>query len=167
MIESYRPSSTSRSVMLLVGVPGTAIFWFVGIKAIGQVPLLLSCAFVAAGGAIARQVLFDLTMRVDMDAHSITRSWQFGSVVVPIDKIHRLSWGGARGSLVLSIHYGAKRFIQISSNVLTKDELRKIHKDLLAAAIAAHGLEGTPLRPLFSEQVGYIDIDEMIAMKRR
>jgi len=167
MVESYCPSSTARYVTLLVGVPGTALFVFAGVKGIGQIPVLLSCAFVALGLAVARQILFDLTMRVDMDAHSITRSWLLGSVVIPIDEIHRLSWGGARGVLILSIHYGAKRFIQISSNALTKDELRKIHKDVLAEVITAHGLEGSPLRPLFSEQVGYVDIDEMIAMKHQ
>jgi hypothetical protein len=45
--------------------------------------------------------------------------------------------------------------------------LRTIHKDLLAHALAAHGLEGAPLRPLFSEDVGYVDIDEMIKLKQR
>lgn len=165
MVKSYRPSSRSRFVTLLVGVPGGAVFLFAGAKGINQIPLLLSCAFLALGIGVARQVLFDLTMRIEMDAHSITRSWRFGSTVISIDEIHRLSWGGGRGVLILSIHYGSKQFIQISSNALTKDELRQIHKDVLAEALAAHGLEGAPLRPLFSEQVGYVDIDEMMTMK--
>jgi hypothetical protein len=165
MVKSYGASSASRLVTLLVGVPGVVVFLFAGAKGVDQIPILLSCAFLALGIGVARQVLFDLTMRIEMDAHSITRSWLFGSTVIPIDEIHRLSWGGGRGVLILSIHYGTKKFIQISSNALTKDELRQIHKDLLAEALTAHGLEGAPLRPLFSEQVGYVDIDEMITMK--
>lgn len=161
MTKSYVPASTSRFVTLLIGLPGTALFLFVGVKAIDQAPIVVAFALVAVGIVLARQVLFDLTMRVDLDAHSITRTSLFGSRVVPIDEIHRLSWGGARGVLILTIHYGAKHFIQISSNSLEKTELRAIQNDVLAA----RGLAGVPLRPLFAESVGYIDIDEMARLK--
>lgn len=161
MLKSYRPSSKSRLVTLLVGLPGAALFLFTGAIGVGQMPLLLSCAFFAVGIAVARQVLFDLTMRVEMDGHSITRTWLLGNKIVPIDEIHRLSWGGARGVLILTIHYGAKRFIQISSNSLDRRELRAIHDD----ALAARGLEGVPLMPRFAKYVGYVDIDETFRMK--
>ncbi|MFC5743777.1 hypothetical protein [Dyella tabacisoli] len=161
MVKSYRPSSTSQFVTLLVGLPGTALCFWVSAKAVGQAPILVACAFVALGVVLAMHVLFDLTLRIAMDAHSITRSWLFGSKVVPVSEIHRLSWGGARGVLILTIHYGAKRFIQISSNSLARQELRAIHNDVLVAL----GLEGVPMRPLFAEYVGYVDIDEMIKMK--
>lgn len=100
-------------------------------------------------------------MCVVMDAHSITRSWQFGSKIVPIGEVHRLAWGGARGVLILTIHYGAKQFIQISSNSLERNELRAIHDDVLAA----RGLQGVPLMPRFAEYVGYVDIDETLKAK--
>lgn len=161
MIRSYRPTSISRFVTLLVGIPGIALCFWAGTKAVGQVPVIVACAFVALGVVLAVKVLFDLTLRVVMDAQSITRSWQFGSAVVPIKEIHRLAWGGARGVLILTIHYGAKRFIQISSNSLEKNELRAIHNDVLAAL----GLEGVPLMPRFAEYVGYVDIDETLKMK--
>lgn len=161
MTKSYAPASTSRFVTLLIGLPGTALFLWVGVEAVGQAPFVVAFALVAVGIALARQVLFDLTMHVDMDAHSITRSWLFGSKIVPVDEIHRLSWGGARGVLVLTIHYGAKRSIQISSSSLEKNELREIYRDVLAA----RGLEGVPLMPRFAEYVGYVDVDETLKMK--
>lgn len=161
MVKNYVPASTSRAVTLLVGIPGIALCFWAGAKAVGQAPILVSCALVAVGIVLARQVLFDATMRVEMDAHSITRSWLFGSTIVPIDEIHRLSWGGARGVLILTIHYAAKRFIQISSNSIERNELRAIHNDVLAA----RGLEGVPLMPRFAEYVGYVDIDETLKMK--
>lgn len=161
MVKSYRPTSISRFVTLLVGLPGIALCFWAGITLVGQAPVIVACAFVAAGLVLAVKVLFDLTLRVVMDAQSITRSWQFGSTVVPIKEIHRLAWGGARGVLILTIHYGAKRFIQISSNSLEKYELRAVHNDVLAAL----GLEGVPLMPRFAEYVGYVDIDETLKMR--
>ncbi|WP_458788964.1 hypothetical protein [Dyella jiangningensis] len=161
MVKRYRPSSTSRAVTLLVGLPAIALFFWAGTKAVGQAPIIVACALVALGGVLAIKVWFDLTMSVVMDAHSITRAWQFGSKIVPIDEVHRLAWGGARGVLILTIHYGVKQFIQISSNSLQRNELRAIHDDVLAA----RGLERVPLMPRFAEYVGYVDIDETLKAK--
>jgi hypothetical protein len=104
-------------------------------------------------------------MRVEMDGCSVARLWLFGRTVFPVEEVTRLSWGGGRGVLVLTISYGTRNSIALSNNAFTDEDLHRIHKDVLAEALAAHGLEGKPLRPLFSESVGYIDIAEMIKVK--
>jgi len=126
---------------------------------------LVGTVLATAGALAVVGLVFLLTMRVETDDRSVTRSWLFGRTIVPVDEITRLVWGGSRGTIILTIRYGKKSFIQLPSNVLAREDLRKIHSDVLAGALAAHGLEGAPLWPLFSEQVGYVDIDEMLKMK--
>jgi hypothetical protein len=162
---AYGPGLKSRLVASVFVVPGTAFFIWVAAGLIIQGHYLAGTVFATAAAVAAVTLVFNLTMRVEVGEHSITRSWLFGSTVVPVDEITRLGWGGSRGTSILTIKYGKKSFIQLPSNALTREELHKIHKDVLAEALAAHGLEGAPLRPLFSEQVGYVDIDEMIKMK--
>jgi hypothetical protein len=164
-INAYWPGPSSRLVAFVFVVPGIALFIWAAVDLIIQGHYLAGAAFATAGVLAAVALVFLLTMRVEMDDRSITRSWLFGRTVVPVDEVTRLGWGGSRGTSILTIKYGKKSFIQLSSNALTREELHKIHKDVLAEALAAHGLEGAPLRPLFSEQVGYVDIDEMIKMK--
>lgn len=161
----YSPGLKAQLAASVFVVPGTAFFIWVAAGLSTQGHYLVGTAFAIAGALAAAVLVFNLTMRVEVGEHSITRSWLFGSTVVPADEITRLCWGGSRGTSILTIKYGKKSFIQLPSNALTREDLRKIHKDVLAGALAAHGLEGMPLRPLFSEQVGYVDIDEMIKMK--
>jgi len=161
VVKCYHPSLASRFLTLSVGLPGAVLFVWAGVKGVSQAPVFVACALIALGIVLAIKILFDLTLCVEIDAHSITRSWLFGRRVVPINEIHRLSWGGSRGVLVLIIHYGAKRTIQIPSSSIAKGELRALHDGVLTAL----GLEGIPLRPRFAEYVGYVDIDEMLKMK--
>lgn len=161
MVRYYSPSSSSRFIALLVGLPAIGLCFWVSVKALSDAPILVAGLFALLGVGLAIQVLFSLTLRVAMDAHSITRSWLLGRTVVPVDAIHRLSWGGSRGTLILTIRYGAKRFIQLSSHAIARPSLREIHD----AVLAARGLEGVPLQPPFAEHVGYVDIDDMIKAK--
>jgi hypothetical protein len=50
---------------------------------------------------------------------------------------------------------------QLSTYAFSESELRGIQKEV----IAARGLEGEPLLPMFAEQVGYVDIAEMSKRK--
>lgn len=52
--------------------------------------------------------------------------------------------------------------MQLSSNTLTKEELRGIHKEVLREAIAVHDLDGEPLWPLY---MPYVDFGEMLKRK--
>lgn len=49
MVKRYRPSSTSRAVTLLFGLPAIALFFWAGTKAVGQTPIIVACALVALG----------------------------------------------------------------------------------------------------------------------
>jgi hypothetical protein len=162
---AYLPGLTARLLAVAFVVPGIALFVWAAASLVIQAHYLVGTAFAIAGALAATALLYLQTMRIEVDERSITRSWLFGSTVVPVGDITRLGWGGSRGTITLTIKYGKKSFIQLASNALTRDDLRAIHDDVLAKALAAHSLEGTPLRPLFSELVGYVDINEMITMK--
>jgi hypothetical protein len=162
---TYSPGLSARLVAAAFVVPGIALFVWAAGALIIQGHYVVGAAFAMAGALAATALVWLQTLRVEVDERSITRSWLFGSTVVSVGDITRLGWGGSRGTITLTIKYGKKSFIQLPSNALTRDDLREIHDDVLAKALATHGLEGAPLRPLFSELVGYVDIDEMKSMK--
>jgi hypothetical protein len=166
VIKRLHPSRPSRIQALLLLIPMTSLLIGVAAKLAMQGVYLASAVFVIAAVLLAVFLVFQLTQRVEMDEHSITRSWLFGRTVVPVNEITRLGWNGFR-ELILTIRFGGKKFIQLSTNVFTEQELRGIHRDLLAGVLAVRGLEGEPLLPRFSESVGYVDIDEMVRQKHR
>jgi hypothetical protein len=163
VIKTFQSSPRSRILQLLSVLPAISLFIWVGAIAAIHGNYLVSAAFVAAAFLLLVFLMFQLTLRVEVDEHSVTRSWLFGSTVVPVGEINRLRWGGARGVLVLTISYDKKRSIQLSTNALAEQELREIQKEVLVGC----GLEGEPLLPLFAEQVGYVDIDEMSKRKHQ
>jgi len=158
MNEHYAPSTRSRLSALVIIVPGSTLCFWAGVSLTLQGHVFVGAAFVLLGILLILRLVYGLTMRVDMNAKSIIRSWLFGRRAVPIYDIHRLSWGGGRGQLFLSIHYDKKCCIQLGSTELAKEELRKIQLDILAI----RGLEGEPLWPRMAE---YVDIDKMIERK--
>ena len=162
---THSPGLSARLVAAAFMVPAIALFVWAAGSLIIQGHYLVGTAFAIAGALATTALLYLQTMRVEVDERSITRSWLFGSTVVPVGDTTRLGWGGSRGTIILTIKCGEKSFLQLPSNALTRDDLREIHDDVLAKALAAHGLEGAPLRPLFSELAGYVDIGEMITMK--
>lgn len=167
MTNNYRPSRLTQLTLLVFVLPVACLMFLAGTRVADRENLLVGVSFIAAAAALLAFLVFNLTMRVVVDERSVTRSWLLGSTTVQVSEITRFAWAGARGVLILTISYGKRKFIQLSSNALTKEELRGIYKDLLAKALAAQGLEGQPLRPLFSESVGYVDIAEMVRIKCR
>lgn len=167
MAKSFHPSRLQRFGLVVLLVPGICLFSWLGVGVATQGNYLVGGVFAALAAVVAHSLMFNLTMRVDLDEHSLTRSWLFGRTVVPIDSIRCLRLGRERATTILSIHYGRKKFILLTGNALARKDLQEIHGDLLAGAIAAHGLEGQPLIPQFSEHVGYIDIAGMIEAKPR
>lgn len=165
MAKLFITSRLQRWGLLALLLPGICLMGWLGVYAATQGSCLAAAFLIATGVTLALFLVFQVTMRVEMDEQSLKRSWLFGSTMVPIDTIHCLRWGGSKGTTILTIQYGRKKFIQLSTNALTEDGLHEIHGDLLAGAIAAHGLEGQPLRPQFSEHVGYVDIGDMIKAK--
>ena len=165
MAKFFIPSRLQRWGLLVLLLPGICLMSWLGLYSATQGSYLAAVFLIAIGFTLALFLVFQVTMRVEMDERSLTRSWLFGRTVVPIDTIHSLRWRGSKGTTILAIQYGRKKFIQLSTNAMTKDGLHEIHGDLLAGAIAAHGLERQPLRPQFSDLVGYVDIADMIKAK--
>ncbi|WP_266158248.1 hypothetical protein [Dyella silvatica] len=162
MIKTFHPSHSSRFLSLLLLLPATCLLIWVARKLAIQGMYPVSAVVVATGTLLAAFLVFQLTLRVEMDEHSITRSWLFGARTVPVGEISWLSCGEVKGELMLGIRYGKKRYMQLSSNTLTKEDLRGIHKDVLREILAARGLEGEPLWPLY---MPYVDFDEMLKRK--
>lgn len=149
MAKLFIPSRLKRLGLLILLLPGICLMYWLGFYAATQGSYLVAGFLIPIGVTLTLFLMFQVTMRVEMDERSLTRSSLFGSTVVP-----------------LIIQYGRKKFIQLSTDALTKDGLHEIHGDLLAGAIAAHGLEGQQLRPQFSDLVGYVDIADMIKAKQ-
>jgi hypothetical protein len=155
----YKPSLGSRIAMGVFVIPGTAMFLAMGFElAFHRAYPIVGAAFLLAGILIAVWLAFSLSTQVVMDGTTIVRSSIYGSTVVPIADIHRLTWGGARGVRTLIIAFGTKRFIMISSQVVTRDQLQRIHDDILDA----RGLAGRAPWPPYA---GYADVDEMVRQK--
>lgn len=165
MAKRFHPSRLQRFGLFVLLLPAIGLFSWMGVEIATQGNGLVGGMFVVLAAVVARSLTFDATMCVDLDEHSLTRSWLFGRTVVPIDSVRCLRFGRERATTILSIQYGRKKFILLTGNALARKDLQEIHGDLLAGAIAAHGLEGQPFRPPFSEHVGYVDIADMIKAK--
>lgn len=155
----YKPSPGSRVALGVFVIPGTAMFLAMGFElAFERGYPIAGAAFLLAGILIFAWLAFALSAQVTMDDTTIVRSSIYGRTLVPIADIHRLTWGGARGVRTLIIAFGTKRFIMISSQTVTRDQLQKIHDDILDA----RGLAGRTLWPPYA---GYADVDEMVRQK--
>lgn len=161
MTKTFEASTQSR-LLLILFVPCMAMVFVAGVISAVRGEYLGSAILVVVAMLVALYCFYEMTARVEMDDHSITRTWLFGRTVVPLSEIHCLSLNGTRGVLLLTISYG-KKHIVLSSNSLEKHELREIQRLILVSL----GLEGEPLLPAFAEQVGYVNIGEMLARKHR
>ncbi|MBD8900191.1 hypothetical protein [Rhodanobacter sp. DHG33] len=159
MDKSFQASWGSRLCVLLFVAPCVGLFFWVGFEIASRQNILVGLIFVLVAVFLSIWIAFMLTMRIDMSDDSIVRTWLLGRKVVPIHDITTLRWGGARGQTILSIVYGkSRRFITISSIVVSREKLLGIQKDVLAA----RGLEGEVLWP---PMAAYVDIDKMLERK--
>jgi hypothetical protein len=160
MDKSYTASWGSRICLLLFVVPGSAMFFWAGFAIYESRNVLVGLIFEVVAVLLSIWLIFMLTTRVDMNDRSIVRSWLFGRKVVPIEDITKLQWGGARGQTILTVMYGKRRFIGLSSIVVSRENLLGMQKDILAL----HGLEGESLWPPMAP---YVDIQKMTELKHR
>jgi len=163
VIKKFDASQRSKYWLPLAVLPATLLFIWVGTKVFAQGHYLVGAAFILLAVLFAVFLVFQLTVRVDIEGHSVTRSWLLGRTVVPMEEITRLSWARARGVLIFTIRYGRKSFIQLSNYAFTESELRGIQHEV----IAARGFEGQPLPPMFEGQAGDFDLAEMSESKNK
>lgn len=124
---------------------------------------MVGAAFLMLAMLLTVFLVFHLTVRVDIDNHSVMRSWLFGRTVVPMEEITRLRWTRSRGAIILTIRYGKKSFIQLSNYAFTELELQGIQNEV----IAARGLEGQALTPMYGGQMGDVDLAKMSEFKQQ
>jgi hypothetical protein len=150
----FKISSRTRILLPLFILPAIVFFILLGVELTLTANIVVGIAFVIAGLLLTLWLVFQLTVRIEMDAQSIVRSWMFGSTIVPIRKINLLNWGGSKGQQILTIRF-EQRWIQLSSLTFTRPQLHEIQDDILAF----RGLEGQPLWPPMAP---YVDIDKML-----
>ncbi|QEE25111.1 hypothetical protein CS053_11865 [Rhodanobacter glycinis] len=154
MSKSFKTSSRTRILLPLFILPGIGLIILLGIDLTLTANIVAGMAFVIAGLLLALWLVFQLTVRIEMDDQSIIRSWMFGSTTVPIRHINILNWGGSKGQRILTIRF-EKHWIQLSSLTFSRTQLQEIQDDILAF----RGLEGQPLWPPMAP---YVDIDKML-----
>lgn len=125
MDKSYTASWGSRICLLLFVAPGIGMFFWVGLAIFESRNVLVGLTFEVAAVLLSIWLIFMLTTRVDMNDRSIVRSWLFGHKMVPIADITKLQWGGARGQTILTIMYGKRRFVGLSSIVVSRENLHR------------------------------------------
>ena len=150
----FKTSSRTRVLLPLFILPAVVFFILLGADTALTSNLLVGIAFVVAGLLLALWLVFQLTVRIEMDEQSILRSWMFGSTIVPIRQINVLDWGGSKGQQILTIRFN-KHWIQLSSLTFRRAQLQEIQNDILTF----RGLEGQPLWPPYAP---YVDIDKML-----
>lgn len=158
MSKIYKSSIAHTKFLLIFFAPLVAIMLWVGGVVIANRQYSETVLPIVIVMLVALYCTHEMTTRVEMDDHSLTRTWLLGRTVVPLNQIRDLSLSEFRG-VRLQIGYG-KKHITLSSSSLEEYELREIKRRILTSL----DLEGEPELPLFTEG-RYINVAEMIARK--
>jgi hypothetical protein len=150
----FKTSSRTRIFLPVFILPGILLFIVLGVDLALTANMAVGIAFVIGSFLLALWLVFQLTIRVEMDEQTILRSWMFGRTIVPVQEISRLDWGGSKGQQILTIRF-KKRWIQLSSLSITRSELQEIQHDILLF----RGLDGQALWPPMAP---YVDINNMV-----
>ncbi|HEX7815059.1 hypothetical protein [Dyella sp.] len=143
---------------LVVLFPFSLLLYFLALFAFFNKNIFVGALFFTAGLGSIFRLVYEMTMCVEMDGRLIKRTWKFGKKIVIFDDIYRISWGGGRGILILSIHYKNNRSIQFGSDEIEKSGLHYIYEHIMASL----ELDGEDPWP---RMVNYVNVKEMIKRK--
>ena len=149
---TYAPSAVARITVSAVILPGVFLFGWAGIKILSQ-GVWEGLIFVVMAALLAVWVVFITTTQVKLSRQELVRTWWFGSEIIPVSEVSRLSWSRGRGQLNLVVR-AARKWVMLSSLSLRESELREIARDILAA----RGLEEHSSWPPYASCV---DVEEM------
>lgn len=159
-IKHYRPRPPTRMLYaaLLVGCIGFFLWLLRGTAWRADWLLLLIAVSMVIG------LIYALTVRVVIDARTITRSWLAGRRVVVLENIGKLGFTQYKGSVSLLIRGTKKRgmnLLRFSSDTFDLQDIRCMHRDILLAL----GLDDEPTRPQSPVRLGFMDIEQMLRYK--
>lgn len=150
--KSYQPTLSARALVIAFLLPCALLIGLVGVDLLrksigwGVVALLLAAL-------LCIMIVHATTSRVTLTEERLTRTWQWGAVVIPVIDITKLRWSGGRGQLNLVVMAGNK-WVLLSSLSFARQELHEMANTILAA----RGLEGSQSWP---PRATYIDLGEM------
>lgn len=131
-------------------------------KAIAQGALLLCGVFALIDALLFTCLVYWSTVRIAIDGRAIVRTWLWGRRVVVLEDIGQMSLFQAKDSLVLHIRYGQKQSMSLTSNAFDKQDVRRMHRDILVAL----GFRSEPMWPTNPGYFGRLDIAQMLRYKR-
>ncbi|MDE2281115.1 MAG: hypothetical protein KGK04_16215 [Xanthomonadaceae bacterium] len=159
-IKHYCPRPRTRMfyAALLVGCIGFFLWLFRGMAWRADWLLLLIAVSIVIG------LIYALTVRVVIDARTITRSWLAGRRVVVLESIEELGFDqGVKGGPSLVIRGTKKRSVNLltlSSDIFELQDIRCMHRDILLAL----GLDDD--EPMWREgPLGYLDVQQVLRYK--
>ncbi len=150
-LRAYAPTKAAQIAAICFTVPGILLFGWMGIKILSQ-GMWWGAIFIVGSVFLAIWTIFIATIRVTLNDRQLIRTWAFGSCVIPVAEITKLTLSGGR-TLFLVIRAREKRMM-LSTQSFKKLALHEISN----AILAARGLEGQPPLP---PKANYIDVEEM------
>jgi len=154
MTRIFQPTWYNRAVIVVFVVP-CALLMLVGGVAAAIQSLAASIGLIACGLLLMLWMVFITTSHVKLDSHVLTRSWAMGRVVIPLEDVARLEWGGGRGQSLMTIRAKAN-WIMLSSLSFKREELKEMEDHILAA----RGIADQPRWPPYAPTI--VDLDEMV-----
>jgi len=160
-IKHYRPLPRTRMfcAALLVGCIGFFLSLLRGATWRTDWQLFLIAVLMVIG------LIYALTVRVAIDARTITRSWLAGRRVVVLENIGELGFDqSVKGGPSLVIRGKKKRSVNLltlSSDIFELQDIRCMHRDILLAL----GLDDD--EPMWhGGSLGYLDVQQVLRYKR-
>jgi uncharacterized membrane protein YobD (UPF0266 family) len=154
MTKNYQPRWYNRAMVMIFVVPGIILILIAGGSMATQ-SIAASVGLVVCALLLLLWIVFITTSQVTLDSQNLTRSWAMGSVVIPLDEITRIAWGGGRGQINMIIRT-KDNWVMLSSLSFKREELKEVENHILAA----RGIADQPRWPPYATTM--IDLDEMI-----
>jgi hypothetical protein len=102
------------------------------------------------------------TVRVAIDERVLVRTWLWNRRVVVLQDICQLSLLSGKDTLMLLIRYGKRQSISLTSNAFDKQDVRRMHRDILVNL----GFDSEPMWPTNPGYFGRLDIAQMLRYRR-
>jgi hypothetical protein len=161
-VRLYHPTSAGcwRNIIILtVGVGGA--LWFARNTA-DHTHWLATGAWVLAAVLMVTGLVYVLTVRVAIDARTITRTWLGGRRTIVLEEIGQLGLSQYKRTVSLVIRQRRKRFMALTSDTFDWQDIRCMHRDILLAL----GLDTQPMWPGSPRHVGSLDVEQVLRYKR-
>lgn len=161
-VKHYRPAAYVGRLNVVMLLAGIGFMLWLARNAADQTRWLATGVLLLVAVLMVAGLAYVSTVRVAIDARTVTRTWLGGRRLIVLEDIRQLGLSQYKGTVSLVIRHRTKRGMTLTSDTFDWQDIRCMHRDILLAL----GLDSEPMWPQSPRYLGFVDVEQVLRYKR-